>query len=106
MNLRTLAALTLMWWMGTTGLVRGEQIAATFPMSSVEQVDARNQWLTFKSQDGQLRMLRVADSVAMTRASYARGDVVSIEVDLDDRIVHIVKVFPPSVSDRRAIRLK
>ncbi len=106
MSMRTLAALTFFCWMGATGLVRGDQIAATFPMSSVEQVDARNQLLTFKTQDGQLRMLRVADSVAMTRASYTRGDLVSIEVDLDDQIVHIVKVSLPSGSDRRAIRLK
>jgi hypothetical protein len=106
MTMRTVTALMLMWWMGTTSLVGGHQIAAVFPMSSVEHVDAHNQLLTFKAQDGQVRMFRVAESVAMARGTFTRGDLVSIEVDLDDQIVKIVKVPPPTVSDRRAARLK
>ena len=76
-------------------------MAAVFPMSSVEQVDLRNQVLTFKSQDGQLWVLRVADSAAMRREPLIKGDVVSIEVDLDDQIVHIVKVGRTAEIPRR-----
>lgn len=102
MSMRIFAAITLVWCLGTVGLARGYQTAAVFPMSSVEQVDIRNQLLTFKTQDGQLRVLRVAGSAAMQRESVTKGDLVSIEVDLDDQIVKIVKeVAQPSASDRR-----
>ena len=64
-------------------------------MSSVENVDVRNQLLTFKSNDGRLWLMRVADPAAMKRESLAKGDVVSIEVGLDDQIVRIEKVGLP-----------
>ncbi len=106
MNRRILAALTLVWVMGTLGLARGNETAAVFPMSSVESVDVRNQLLTFKTEDGRLWLLRVADPAAMKRESLAKGDVVSIEVDLDDQIVRIVKVAHPSQADRHGSRFK
>lgn len=95
MNMRIVAGLALAWCLQTVGLA-GDAMAAVFPMSSVEQVDFRNQLLTFKSQDGQLWVLRVADSAAMKKEAVAKGDLVSIEVDLDDQIVKIVKVPPSS----------
>ncbi len=76
--------------------VFGFQTAAVFPVSWVEHVDHRNHLLTFKTEDGQVRMMRVADQEAMRREGLSKGDLVSIEVDLDDQIVSIVKV------DRRA----
>ena len=100
MNARILMAVTLIW-MGTVGSVSGFQTAAIFPMSWIEHVDLRNQLLTFKTEDGQLRMLRMADSAAMRRESLSQGDVVSIEVDLDDQIVHIAKVGRTPESDQR-----
>ena len=100
MNARILMAVTLIW-MGTVGSVSGFQTAAIFPMSWIEHVDLRNQLLTFKTEDGQLRMLRMADSTAMRRESLSQGDVVSIEVDLDDQIVHIAKVGRAAEIPRR-----
>lgn len=94
MNRRMLAAFTLVWVMSTVGLARGSETAAVFPMSSVENVDVRNQLLTFKTKDGRLWLLRVADPAAMKRGSLTKGDLVSIEVDLADQIVRIVKVAP------------
>ncbi len=105
MNMRILVVVTLIL-IGTVGPVSGFQTVAVFPMSWVEQVDLRNQLLTFKTQDGQLRMLRVADSMAMRRESLSKGDLVSIEVDLDDQIVNIVKVDPTSESERQISRHK
>lgn len=105
MNLRILIAVALIW-MGTIGLARGLQPVAVFPMSWVEHVDLRNHLLTFKTQDGQLQMLRMADSVAMRRETFSRGDLVNIEVDLDDQIVNIVKLTQTSLSDREALRRK
>ena len=105
MNLRILIVVALIW-MGTIGLARGLQPVAVFPMSWVEHVDLRNHLLTFKSQDGQLQMLRMADSVAMSRETFSRGDLVNIEVDLDDQIVNIVKVDRRAEPDRQASRRK
>ena len=103
MNLRILIAVALIW-MGTIGLARGLQPVAVFPMSWVEHVDIRNHLLTFKTQDGQLQMLRMADSVAMRRETFSRGDLVNIEVDLDDQIVNIVKVDRRPESHRQRFR--
>lgn len=99
-------ALMLMWVMGTVEPARATEAAAVFPMSSVESVDVRNQLLTFKSNDGRLWLMRVADPAAMKRESLAKGDVVSIEVGLDDQIVRIEKVAPPAESTRRGSRFK
>jgi hypothetical protein len=62
-----------------------------FPMSSVLDVDRNNQQLTFKTREGQLWTLRVADPAAMNNVTLAKGDIVIIEVDVDDRIVKIQK---------------
>ncbi|MDR4478142.1 MAG: hypothetical protein R3B37_00125 [Nitrospira sp.] len=105
MYMRMLMAFTLIW-MGTVGPVLGFQTAAVFPTSRVEHVDLRNQLLTFKTQDGQLRMLRVADSTAMRREPLHKGDLVTIEVDLDDQIVNIVKVLQTPESDRQGLNRK
>lgn len=105
MNTRTLMVFTLIWT-GMVVPVLGFQTAAVFPVSLVEHVDIRNQLLTFKTQDGQLRMLRVADSVAMRRETLSKGDLVSIEVDLDDQIVNIVKVDQSADPDRQLSRRK
>ncbi len=106
MNRTISLALMLMWVMGTVEAARATEAAAVFPMSSVESVDVRNQLLTFKSNDGRLWLMRVADPAAMKRESLVKGDVVSIEVGLDDQIVRIEKVAPPAESTRRGSRFK
>ncbi|MBI4001692.1 MAG: hypothetical protein HY348_07900 [Nitrospira defluvii] len=106
MNRCILAALMLVGVMGTVGPARGNEAVAVFPMSSVENVDVRNQLLTFKTNDGRLWLLRVADPATMKRESLVKGDVVRIEVDLDDQIVRIVKVAHSSESDRQGSRFK
>lgn len=105
MNRTIFSALMLIWVMGTVEPARATETAAVFPMSSVESVDVRNQLLTFKSHDGRLWLLRVADPAAMKRESLAKGDVVSIEVGLDDQIIRIEKVAP-SAESTRGSRLK
>ncbi|HPW15629.1 MAG TPA: hypothetical protein PLM97_07800, partial [Nitrospira sp.] len=82
--MRSVMSITLIW-MGMVAPVLGFQTAAEFPVSWVEHVDLRNHLLTFKTEDGQVRMFRVADSVAMRREWLSKGDLVSIEVDLDDQ---------------------
>lgn len=94
MTRKILATLMFVWGIGLVSLAQAFQTAVVFPVSSVEHVDSRNQVLTFKTQDGQVRMFRVAQSVGMKRESLAKGDLVRIEVDLDDQIVNIVKLTP------------
>ena len=105
MNMRSVMSITLIW-MGMVAPVLGFQTAAEFPVSWVEHVDLRNHLLTFKTEDGQVRMFRVADSVAMRREWLSKGDLVSIEVDLDDQIVNIGKVDRRSEPNRRVSRRK
>ena len=106
MTRKILATLMFVWGIGLDSLAQAFQTAVVFPVSSVEHVDSRNQVLTFKTQDGQVRMFRVAQSVGMKRESLAKGDLVRIEVDLDDQIVNIVKLTQTSLSDREALRRK
>jgi hypothetical protein len=106
MNRTMLSALMLLCATGMGGPVRATDAAAVFPMSSVESVDVRNQLLTFKSNDGRLWLMRVADPTAIKRESLAKGDVVRIEVGLDDQIVHIEKVSSPAESARSGSRFK
>jgi hypothetical protein len=51
-----------------------------------------------------MRTLRVAHTVAVERGSFRKGDVVSIEVDLDDQIVKIVRVEGAGPSSARGSR--
>ena len=106
MKRQILATLLFVWGIGMASLAQGFQTAAVFPVSSVEHVDSRNQVLTFKTQDGQVRMLRVAQSVGMKRESFAKGELVRIEVDLDDQIVNIVKLTQTSHSGHGGFRQK
>ena len=106
MNRTIYLAFLLLCMMGRLEPARAAETAAVFPMSSVESIDVRNQLLTFKSNDGRLWLMRVADPAAMKRESLAKGDLVSIEVGLDDQIVRIEKVVPPAESARHGSRSK
>ena len=106
MNRTMFLALMLLCGMGMMEPAWATEAAAVFPMSSVESVDVRNQLLTFKSNDGRLWLLRVADPTAIKRESLAKGDMVKIEVGLDDQIVRIEKVTSPVESARREGRFK
>jgi hypothetical protein len=96
-----LLAFIIMGMTGTVDPSRASEAAAVFPMSLVESIDVRNQLLTFKSHDGRLWLMRVADPAAMKRESLTKGDVVSIEVGLDDQILRIEKIAPSSEAARR-----
>ena len=106
MNRTIFLASLLLGMMGIFEPARATETAAVFPMSSVESVDVRNQLLTFKSNDGRLWLMRVADPAAIKRESLTKGDVVSIEVGLDDQIVRIEKVAPSAESSHRGSRFK
>ncbi|MBX3236818.1 MAG: hypothetical protein KF814_11750 [Nitrospiraceae bacterium] len=99
-----LSAVALIGWISAADVARSYETAMVFSRSQVEHVDLRNQLLTFKTKEGQTWTLRMADSVTIEREKLAKGDVVSIEVDLDDQIVKIVK--SDRVSDSQGARAR
>lgn len=94
------AALLAVGLLAAAEWTRAAETATVFPMSSVEHVDVRNQMLTFKTKDGRLWLMRMADPIAIRRMSLAKGDLVSIEVDLDDQIIRIARVDRSGEADR------
>jgi hypothetical protein len=94
------AALLSVAVLATAEWARAAETATVFPMSSVEHVDVRNQMLTFKTKDGRLWLMRMADPVAIRRMSLVKGDLVSIEVDLDDQIIRVARVGRTGEADR------
>ena len=91
MKLLVLSCAAVLLWLGTVLPAHSYETIMVFPMSSVLDVDRNNQQLTFKTKEGQLWTLRVADPAAMNSVTLAKGDLVIIEVDVDDRIVKIQK---------------
>jgi hypothetical protein len=91
MKMLVLSCAALLLWLSTVLPAHSYETIMVFPMSSVLDVDRNNQQLTFKTREGQLWTLRVADPAAMNNVTLAKGDIVIIEVDVDDRIVKIQK---------------
>ncbi|HET9963063.1 MAG TPA: hypothetical protein VFQ34_12050 [Nitrospiraceae bacterium] len=91
MKMLVLSCAALLLWLSTVLPSHSYETIMVFPMSSVLDVDRNNQQLTFKTREGQLWTLRVADPAAMNNVTLAKGDIVIIEVDVDDRIVKIQK---------------
>jgi len=61
---------------------------------SVEAVDMGAPSLTFKTLDGEVWTLRSASADILK--GLQKGDMCSVEIDLEDRVTKIVKVDPTS----------
>jgi hypothetical protein len=79
---------TLLVWMA--GISIGQ--AANFVGTTIERIDSAQQTVTFKTQDGQSWTLQVADPRVLQGKPLARGDQVTVEVDMNDKISHISKL--------------
>ncbi len=90
MTRQIFVALAVVWlaWTASYSLAR----ATTFVGATIEMVDPSRQTLTFKTRDGQSRTLPVADPRLLGEKQLAKGDYVSLEVDLNERISHVVKL--------------
>lgn len=66
------------------------EAATNFNGSTVVAIDQRS--VTFQTKEGQTWTLTVADPSMLKNEQIAKGDQVSIEIDMDDRITKIIKV--------------
>lgn len=72
------------------------EAATNFNGSTVIGIDQRS--ITFKTREGQTWTLTLADPSVLKNEQIAKGDQVSIEIDMDDRITKIVKISSQSPS--------
>jgi hypothetical protein len=72
------------------------EAATNFNGSTVIGIDQRS--ITFKTREGQTWTLTLADPNLLKNEQIAKGDQVSIEIDMDDRITKIVKISSQSPS--------
>ena len=66
--------------------------ATTFGASTIVGVDQAQRTITFQTRDGQTWTLPVADPNLLKKELVAKGDQVSIEIDLSERITKITKL--------------
>jgi hypothetical protein len=86
--------LCLCFVVGATVLT--SEAATNFNGSTVVGIDQQS--VTFKTREGQTWTLALADPSMLKNQQIAKGDQVSIEIDMDDRITKILKISnqPPS----------
>jgi hypothetical protein len=82
----------LCWLGGSTVLTNNTAEAATTFSGAVVGIDDDQRTITFQTMDGQTWTLPVADPNVLKHEQVAKGDQVSIEIDLSERITKITKV--------------
>lgn len=75
--------------MGATVLT--SEAATTFA-GAIVGIDQAQRTITLQTRDGQTWILPVADPNLLTKEPVAKGDLVSIEIDLSERITKITKL--------------
>ena len=95
MKTRILVILTLCFFFSISALVTTGQAATVFGGSVILGVDQAQRTITFRTKEGQTWTLQVADPNVMNK-QIAKGDDVTIEIDLNDRITKVVKRSEPA----------
>jgi|SRR5689334_24429411 hypothetical protein len=72
----------------------------TFGGSTILAIDEGQKTITFKTKDGQTWTLPVVDSKLLTQAQAGKEDSVTIELNLDDQIIDVVKPSAASTAPR------
>lgn len=90
-----LIALSLLFLISATPTMTSHA-ATTFGGSSILAVDEGQKTITFKTKEGQTWTLPVVDSKLLTQAQAGKDDSVTIELDLNDQIVDVVKASEKS----------
>ena len=89
MNLRMLLILTVL----CIGAVATTSDAATiFGGSRIVAIDEGQKTITFKTKEGQTWTLPVNDPNLLNQQQNAKDEPVTIEIDLNDRIIKVVKL--------------
>jgi hypothetical protein len=90
MNARTILILfALLFFVSAT--VTTSHATTTFGGSRIVAIDEGQKTITFRTKEGQTWTLPVADSKLLDQ-KVAKGDQVTIEIDLNDRIIDVVKL--------------
>ena len=79
----------LLFFIGAT--VTTSDAATTFGGSRIIAIDEDQKTITFKTREGQTWTLPVADSKLLNKQQVGKDDAVTIELDLNDRIIAVVK---------------
>ena len=66
--------------------------ATTFGGSRILAIDQGEKTITFRTKEGQTWTLPVADSKLLEKQQVAKDEQVTIEIDLNDRIIDVVKL--------------
>ena len=80
------------------GAVLISEAANTFTGSTVVSLDQAKRTVTFQTKEGDTWTLPVSDPNLLNKDQVAKGDRVSIEIDLNDRISKITKLSQPAPS--------
>lgn len=78
--------------LGTAVLTGTGQAATTFIASTVTAIDQTQRTITIHTREGQSWTLPVADPDILKKERVSKGDQVSIEIDLNDRVTKIIKL--------------
>jgi hypothetical protein len=81
------------------------EATTTFNRSTIISIDQAERTVTFQTKDGQTWTLPVSDPNLLNKDQVAKGDRVSIEIDMSDKITKIMKLSEgtPSPNDTRVI---
>src|SRR5262245_2265903 len=99
MNSRTILILACLL-LFVTATVTTSDATTTFGGSNILAVDEGQKTITFKTKEGQTWTLPVADSKLLTQAQAGKGDQVTIELNLNDQIIDVVKSSEKTAAPR------
>src|SRR5215831_7075292 len=97
MTTRIMITLTLCFFISMSAMVATGDAATVYGGSKIVGIDQSQRTITFKTKEGQTWTLPVADPNVLDH-QIAKGDDVTIELDLNDRITKVVKMsdVPPA----------
>ena len=91
MNIRMTLILTLCLLFSISATVTTSDATTVFGGSRIMAIDQDQRTITFKTKEGETWTLPVTDPSLLNRQPIAKGDQVTIEIDLNDRITNVVK---------------
>jgi hypothetical protein len=92
-------SLSLLCAMGTSALT--SMASTTLIASTIERVDQAQQTITLRTREGEFRTFPVADPAILKKEPFKKGDVVSLEIDVNERITKIVSLAERPRSEQR-----
>lgn len=91
MKLSTITCLAMCVFFFSGGIVPTSEAATNFNGSTITGIDEAKRTVTFRTREGQSWTLPVVDPELLKNDRISQGDQVSIEIDLNDQIIKILK---------------